>query len=77
MTRVALAAASSRTATGFPESLAEIAPRFSGSVPTSPYDGSEVVYQRLNDGKDFSVTIPAVKSFDLELPQIEFSSVVQ
>lgn len=74
MTRIALAVAASKTNAGFPASLDAVAPVFSGDLPTSPYDGNPMLYQLLNDGKDFSVTVPASVSGEVQLPEIQFSS---
>ena len=74
MTRVALAVGASRTDDRFPKNLSAVAPRFSGVMPSSPYDGSQIEYQLLNGGKDFSVTVPAAEAGKVKLPAIEFSS---
>ena len=76
MTRVALGVVASRTNEGLPDGLAAVARRFYGQLPASPHDGSQLKYQLLNGGKDFSVTVPAAKIGDLELPPVEFSSLV-
>lgn len=75
MARVALAVSASRTSDGFPKNLADVAPRFSGQLPSSPYNGNRLEYQVLNDGKDFLVAIPAVTTDDTKLPRVEFSTV--
>ena len=74
MTRVALAAAAGRTDGKFPEDVSEVASRFSGVVPKSPYNGAPIAYKALNGGKDMSVTIPGATAGETSFPQIEFSS---
>ncbi len=73
MARVALAVAANRTDAGFPESLDSVP--FKGGAPNSPYDGSAIEYQRLNDGKDFSVTLNEVTIDNVVFPAVVFSSV--
>ena len=72
VTRVTLAVAASRKPTGFPEILDAVADAFGGSVPTSPYDGSALTYEVLEDGKGFSLGVAETKIGDVDLPGMEF-----
>jgi hypothetical protein len=74
MLRVALAVAAERTDAGFPASLENVAQRFGGKLPRSPYDGSALVYQTINNGKDFSLGIAEAKAGEVTLPKIDFST---
>lgn len=75
MLRVALAVAAERTERGFPASLDDVAMRFGGKVPRSPYDGSALVYQTTNNGNDFALRVKELKAGELTLPKIDFSTV--
>ena len=74
MARVVLAIAASRAEGEFPANLEEVAARFAGHLPSSPYDGSPLKYQVLNNGQDVSLTVPAVTVSGIKIPQVEFSS---
>jgi hypothetical protein len=52
-----------------------VAGLFDGEVPKSPYDGSELQYQSLNGGKDFSLIVPEVTVEGVTLSRVDFSSV--
>jgi hypothetical protein len=72
--RCALAVGASRTDKGFPEKLDAIAGAFGGSVPTSPYDGSPLVYEVLDKGKAFRLSINGVRVKGITLPRVDFTS---
>jgi len=44
-------------------------------LPTSPYDGSALQYEILEDGRNFSVTVSEFRTDDLTLPEVTFTSV--
>lgn len=73
MARVALAAAATRDGNKFPATLKDI-PLLSGSNLLSPYDGSPIEYEVLNDGSDISVRVKAADVKGIALPAIEFTS---
>ena len=77
MLRVALAVAAERTESGFPASLGDVAKRFGGKLPVSPYDGSALVYQTTNNGNDFSLIVNEAKAGGATLPKIDFSTAVK
>ncbi len=56
----------------FPKDLTEVADHFGGQVPRSPYDGSPVMYELLDDGAGFDISVPKVTVGEIELPQIGF-----
>lgn len=74
--RVALAVAGSRGEGGFPEQLDAVAGAFGGAVPTSPYDGSDLQYERLDDGKAFRLVLNEARVAGIVLPAVDFSSLV-
>ncbi len=75
MARVALAVAAERKDGKFPSSLEAVKGRFAGTIPVSPYDGSALDYEVLNDGADFLVAVPEAKYGEIVMPRVEFSSV--
>ncbi len=75
MARVALAIAAERKEQAFPASLDAVKSRFAGTVPVSPYDGSQLEYAVLNNGEDFMVAVPEAKFGEIVMPRVEFSSV--
>ncbi len=70
--RTTMAISSARSANGYPAELADVADKFGGQLPTSPYDGSALVYKVLEEGKGFSLTVSEAKVGDVELPAIKF-----
>jgi hypothetical protein len=65
-------AVSAKSASGYPAKLSEVADLLGGSLPTSPYDGSPLNYETLEDGKGFSLSVSAAKVGTVELPEIKF-----
>ncbi len=70
--RTSMAIAAARSAGVYPASLEDIVDKFDRQMPTSPYDGSPLVYQVLEDGKGFSLTVSKAKVGNVELPAINF-----
>ena len=70
--RLILAVAAERTSDRYPADLSMVEGRFGGSLPTSPFDGSAIEYQTLEDGKGVSLTVPAATVGAIDLPRIEF-----
>lgn len=70
--RLVLAISAAKTAEGYPQELSQVADRFGGKLPTSPYDGSAYQYELLNGGKGFSVKVTAGEIPGIELPEIDF-----
>ena len=68
--RLALAVSASKEDGKFPDSLHAVAARFGGRVPANPYTGEAVVYQSLENGFSFALTIPSLDAF----PQVDFIS---
>lgn len=73
LTRVILAISASRTAEGFPSDLKQIADTFGGQLPHSPYDGSELNYELLDNGAGFSVRVKQASVGDTVLPEMKFA----
>ena len=73
LTRVVLALAAEKKK-AYPQALADLSERFGGGLPTSPYDGSPLRYQRSDDGTQFSLAIAEVKVAGAALAGLEFSS---
>jgi len=71
--RVSLAISAAKTTSGFPADLSVVADKFGGKLPTSPYDGSSLVYEVLDNGKGYSLSVSAAKVGEVELPAIQFS----
>lgn len=65
-------AISARSANGYPVRLSEVAGLFGGTLPTSPYDGSPLNYEQLEDGNGFSLSVSEAKVGSVELPEIKF-----
>jgi len=72
LTRLILAISTARTAEGFPAKLEDIAKRFGGQLPRSPYDESALIYELLEDGKGFSLQVQEASVGDVALPGIKF-----
>ncbi len=72
VTRLILAISAARTPQGFPEQLEVVADRFGGQLPRSPYDGSDLIYELLENGKGFSVQVKEANVGDIILPAIKF-----
>jgi len=72
LTRVILAISAAQTEDGFPAELQDVADRFGGHLPRSPYDGTAFVYELLDEGKGFSLQVPEAKVGDIVLPGIKF-----
>jgi len=70
--RTCMAVSAAQSADGYPASLDAVAGKFGGQLPTSPYDGSALDYEVLEDGKGFSISVSAVKVGSVELPAINF-----
>ena len=58
MTRVILAISAVKTASGYPSDLGSAAEKLGGTLPRSPYDGSALVYESLENGRGFSIAVP-------------------
>ncbi len=71
--RCSLALAARRTDKGFPKKLDAIAGGFGGAVPTSPYDGSPLVYEVIDNGRSFRLGVKEVQVGAVTLPQVEFT----
>lgn len=69
ITRLALAVSASKRDGKFPKSLDDVATRFGGQLPVTPYGDSEIQYQ--SDGGGFSIEIASQG----KLPRIAFTSV--
>ena len=65
-------AVSAKSSGRFPAKLDEVADLFGGHLPASPYDGSPLQYEALEDGKGFSITVAAAEVGNVELPEIKF-----
>ena len=74
LARVVLALAAERKNTKFPEELTDVAHRFGGQVPHSPYDGSPLNYETIDGGNGFSINVSAVEAHGITLPKVEFTS---
>ena len=72
--RLALAVSAGRSDKGFPQELADVASGFGGDPPASPYDGSPVRYERLDDGKSFRLAIDEVRVGKNVLPGVDFTT---
>lgn len=72
ITRLVLAISVARTAQGFPAKVEEVAERFGGELPTSPYDDTAFVYELLEGGKGFSIQVNKTQVGSVELPEIKF-----
>ncbi len=70
--RTNMAISAARSADGYPAALADVANKFGGQLPTSPYDGNELVYQVLEGGKGFSLEVSEAKVGGVDLPSIKF-----
>lgn len=75
MARVAMAVCSYRTDGRFPKSLNAVNERMAGTLPVSPYDGSDLEYEVMDDGRDFMIAVPEVQVGEIVLPRVEFSTV--
>ena len=65
-------AVAAKSANGYPANLSEVSDLFGGTLPTSPYDGSKLQYEVLENGKGFSLAVGAAKVGNLDLPEIKF-----
>jgi len=72
LTRLILAISAARTAEGFPAELEDVADRFGGQLPRSPYDETSLVYELLEEGKGFSLRVKEAVVGDVKLPEIKF-----
>jgi len=72
VTRTILAVSAARTGETFPSDLASVARKLGGELPRSPYDGSELKYETLEEGRGFSLTLPGATVAGVELPEIKF-----
>ncbi len=72
LTKVILAISATKTAQGFPADLGSVAEKLGGTLPKSPYDGSALVYESLENGKGFSLTVSGTTIGKEKLPEIEF-----
>jgi hypothetical protein len=70
-----MAIAVAKSDTGYPADLSAVADRFGGKLPTSPYDGSPLVYEVINSGQGFSLSVEAAQIGSVDLPAIKFSPV--
>ncbi len=74
--RQVLAISAERTSEGFPASLDAVKDRLGDRPLKSPYDGSPYVYEQLDGGKGFSLSLQKAKVGDIELPPIRFHYVM-
>ncbi|QDT00596.1 hypothetical protein [Adhaeretor mobilis] len=72
--RTTLAIAAAKSENGYPADLNAIVDEFGGEAPLSPYDGSPLVYEVIDGGKAFSLSVAAAKIGSVDLPAIKFSS---
>ncbi len=72
LTRLILAISAARTAEGFPAKLEDVAERFGGQLPRSPYDETALDYELLEGGEGFSLQIQQANVGDVALPEIKF-----
>ena len=72
LAKVVVALAASKDEQGYPRQLAALTDRFGGQVPGSPYDGSPLFYEVLEDGRGFRIAVPKVNAGAIELPRIDF-----
>ncbi|MBN1854590.1 MAG: hypothetical protein JW829_17800 [Pirellulales bacterium] len=72
LTKVIVALAAIKGEQGYPKRLEVLKDRFGGQVPSSPYDGSPLSYEVLEDGRGFHITVPKVDVDAIELPSIDF-----
>lgn len=73
--RASMAIAAAKTGDGYPAGLEAAAESLGADLPNSPYDGSPLRYESLENGKGFSVAIPAATVGSVELPEIKFRHV--
>jgi len=72
LAKIVVALAAMNNDQGFPKQLDNLAGQFGGKVPRSPYNGSPLRYDLLENGHGFSLAVPEVKVGNIDLPRIGF-----